>query len=169
MYRVGLGYDIHPLAPQDDPRPLVLAGVPFPGERGLAGHSDADVVVHAICDALLGAMALGDLGQHFPDTSPRWKGVSSLRLLDRVVAMLAEKGWRASNVDVTLIAERPRIAPMTGEMRTTLARALGTNAGAVSIKATRPEGLGALGAEGGVACMAVAMVTRSYPPGTKGR
>lgn len=168
MYRVGLGYDIHPFAPEAGGRPLVLGGVPFPGERALAGHSDADVVVHALCDALLGSLGLGDIGQHFPDSSPRWKGISSLKLLGRVVEMLHEKGWRPVNVDLTLVAEAPRIAPAAAEMRTTLARTLGTNAAAVSVKATRPEGLGPLGAGQGMSCMAVALVTRSYPPGPKG-
>lgn len=165
MQRVGIGYDIHPVAPEGENRPLILGGIPFPGERGLAGHSDADVIVHALCDALLGALAMGDLGQHFPDTSPAWKGASSLKLLEKVVEKLHAKGWRPSNADVTLVAERPKIAPLAGEMRTALARALGTNASAISIKATRPEGLGALGAGQGIACLAVAMVTRSYPPG----
>ena len=166
MYRVGFGYDVHPLAPEGKERALVLGGVPFPGERGLAGHSDADVIVHALCDALLGSLALGDLGQHFPDTSPAWKGASSLRLLEKVVEMVTENGWRPSNLDVTLIAEGPRIAPRATEMRAILARAMGTSEADVSIKATRPEGIGALGAGEGIACMAVAMVTRSDPPGS---
>ncbi len=163
-YRTGIGYDIHAFAPAGDPRPLVLGGVPFMGEAGLAGHSDADVLVHALCDALLGSLALGDLGRHFPDTSPEWKGASSLDLLARVVAMVAAEGWRTVNVDVTLIAERPRIASGVEEMRARLARVLGTGPGAVSVKATRPEGLGALGAGEGIACMAVATVTRSGGP-----
>jgi 2-C-methyl-D-erythritol 2,4-cyclodiphosphate synthase len=169
MYRVGIGYDIHPLAGDGEERPLVLGGAIFPGERGLAGHSDADVIVHAVCDALLGALALGDLGRHFPDTSPAWKGVSSIRLLERVVDLVMKKGWRAANVDATLIAERPKIAPMVDEMRTAIAKAIGSNAGAVSIKATRPEGIGVLGASGGMACLAIATVTRSYPPSSGGR
>lgn len=160
MFRAGIGYDIHPFAPEGDPRPLVLGGVRIPGERGLAGHSDADVLIHALCDALLGAVALGDLGSHFPDTSPEWKGASSLDLLSRVVERIGAEGWRASNVDLTLIAERPRIAPLVAEMRETISSALGAGTESVSVKATRPEGLGALGAGAGIACMAVALVTR---------
>ncbi len=163
MYRTGLGYDLHPFAPAGDPRPLVLGGVRIPGERGLAGHSDADVMVHALCDALLGSIALGDLGSHFPDTSPEWKGASSLGLLVRVVEMVERAGWRTVNVDLTLIAERPRIAPHVDRMREELARALGASPGEVSVKATRPEGLGALGAGEGIACMAVALVARKAP------
>ncbi len=163
MYRMGLGYDIHPFAPAGDPRPLVLGGVQIPGERGLAGHSDADVMVHALCDALLGSIALGDLGSQFPDTSLEWKGASSLDLLARVVTMVEREGWRMVNVDLTLIAEHPRIAPLVGRMREELACGLGTSPGAVSVKATRPEGLGALGAGEGIACMAVALVTRMAP------
>lgn len=170
MYRVGMGYDIHPQAPEGGAaRPLILGGVEFPGERGLAGHSDADVVTHAVCDALLGALALGDLGQHFPDTDPAWKGASSLDLLARVVNMVEGQGWRASNVDVTVIAERPKIAPLAGEMRKAIASVMGTEPGEVSIKATRPEGMGALGGGEGIACLAVAAVRRAGPPGTSTR
>jgi 2-C-methyl-D-erythritol 2,4-cyclodiphosphate synthase len=163
MFRVGQGYDIHPFAGEGDGRPLVLGGVRFSGERGLAGHSDADVVVHAICDALLGAMALGDMGRHFPDSDPSYRGVSSLDLLKESARLVAAEGWKPVNVDVTLVTESPKIAPRVGEMREVLARTLGLHAGSVSVKGTRPEGIGALGAGAGIACLAVALITQALP------
>jgi 2-C-methyl-D-erythritol 2,4-cyclodiphosphate synthase len=152
--RVGLGFDVHPFS--DDPsRRLVLGGVHLPGERGLAGHSDADVVAHAIADALLGAGGLGDLGQHFPDTDPAWAGADSLAILAGVVDLLAGAGWSVGNVDCTVVVEAPKLAPHRAQMVANLAGVVGA---AVSVKATRAEGLGAIGRGEGVACWAVALV-----------
>ena len=152
--RVGLGFDVHPFS--DDPtRRLVLGGVHLPGERGLAGHSDADVVAHAVADALLGAGGLGDLGQHFPDTDPVWAGADSLAILAGVVDLLAGAGWSVGNVDCTVVLEAPKLAPHRAQMVANLARVAGAG---VSVKATRAEGLGAIGRGEGVACWAVALV-----------
>ena len=153
--RVGLGYDVHPFT---EGRPLVLGGVAIPHAAGLAGHSDADAVSHALADALLGALALGDLGRHFPDTDARWRGADSLDLLRRVVALLAERGARPVNADATVVTEEPRLAPHVDAMRERLAAALGVARERVSVKATRPEGLGALGQGKGLAAMAVVLV-----------
>ena len=148
--RVGIGFDVHP---RDDARPLVLGGVRFEGEPGLAGHSDADVVCHAVGEALLGAAALGDLGQHFPDDDPSVEGIGGLVLLGRCVELAATAGFGASSCDLTVIAERPAVSPRRDEIRRNLAGALGVEVGAVSVKATRPEGLGLSG--DGAGCMAV--------------
>ena len=154
--RVGQGVDIHPWS--DDPaRPLVLGGVVLPGERGLAGHSDADVVAHAVADALLGAAALGDIGAHFPDTDPRWRGPDSLTLLRHVVGLVQAEGWSIGNVDTTVVLENPRLAPHKPAMEERLAAVVGA---AVSVKAKRAEGLGALGRGEGVACFADALLLR---------
>lgn len=160
MTRVGFGYDVHRLV---EGRPLVLGGVEIPFERGLLGHSDADVLAHACCDALLGAVAAGDLGRHFPDSDPRWKGASSLRLLERVAAIVAERGYAINNLDATIIAERPRLAPYVAEMAGRLAAALGLPVGAVSVKATTSDGLGAIGRGTGIAACAVATVVPRTP------
>jgi len=150
--RVGQGFDIHPFA--DDPgRPLVLGGVRLEG-RGLRGHSDADVVCHAITDALLGAAGLGDIGTMFPDTDPAWHGADSLLLLAKVVERIAPT-WQTSNVDCTVIAEAPRLSAHTEAMESRLAAVLGAP---VSVKAKRGEGLGALGREEGIACLAVVLL-----------
>jgi 2-C-methyl-D-erythritol 2,4-cyclodiphosphate synthase len=153
--RVGFGYDVHRLV---DGRPLVLGGVEVPFERGLLGHSDADVLTHACCDALLGAVAAGDLGRHFPDNDPRWKGVSSLRLLEQVGVIVAERGYAITNIDATIVAERPRLAPFVAEMAARLAAALELPVGAVSVKATTSDGLGVIGRGAGIAACAVATV-----------
>jgi 2-C-methyl-D-erythritol 2,4-cyclodiphosphate synthase len=151
--RVGLGFDVHPFS--DDPgRPLVLGGVVLEG-RGLAGHSDADVVAHAVADALLGAAALGDLGTHFGDTDPAWAGADSLAILARVVELVGTAGWAPGNVDCTVVLDAPRLAPHRVDMEGRLAAAVGAP---VSVKATRAEGLGAVGRGEGVACWAVALV-----------
>ena len=155
MTRVGLGFDVHPLA---DGRALVLGGVGVPAARGLSGHSDADVLTHAVADALLGALALGDLGQHFPDSDPRYRGISSLRLLGEVVERVRGHGGRIVNVDATVVAEAPRLAGWLDAMRTTLAETLGLAVDRVSVKAKRAERLGALGREEGIAALAVALV-----------
>ena len=152
--RVGQGFDVHPFSDEPD-RPLVLGGVHLPGERGLAGQSDADVVAHAIADALLGAGGLGDLGQHFPDTDPAWAGADSLAILAGVVDLLAAAGWSVGNVDCTVVLEAPKLAPHRDEMIAKLAGVVGAD---VSVKATRAEGLGAIGRGEGVACWAVALV-----------
>ncbi len=154
--RVGLGFDVHPFS--DDPdRPLVLGGVAVPGSRGLVGHSDADVVAHAVADALLGAAGLGDIGTHFPDTESRWRGADSLTLLAHVVGLVRGEGWSVANVDTTVVLERPRLAPHKAAMEQRLAGVVGA---AVSVKAKRAEGLGALGRGEGVACFAAALVVR---------
>jgi 2-C-methyl-D-erythritol 4-phosphate cytidylyltransferase/2-C-methyl-D-erythritol 2,4-cyclodiphosphate synthase len=153
---MGVGYDVHPFAPG---RRLVLGGVELEGD-GLMGHSDADVCAHAIGDAILGAAGLGDLGRHFPDTDPRWEGVSSLLLLAEIAGKVAEQGWRVGNCDVTLAARRPRIAPRAGEMRARLADALGVAPAQVNVKATTGEGLGFVGRGEGIAAHAVALLVR---------
>lgn len=155
MNRVGLGVDIHPTAPD---RPLILGGVPVPSSFGLTGHSDADVLSHAVAEAMLGALALGDLGRHFPDTDPRYKGISSLTLLNEVLALVSARGARVINVDATLLAEAPRLAPWLPEMAKRLAETLGVDPGRVSVKAKSPEGLGLLGRQEGIAAMAVVSV-----------
>ena len=154
-YRVGIGYDIHRRVTG---RPLVLGGVTIPGDWGLEGHSDADVLLHAIGDALLGAVSLGDLGRHFPPGDPRWKDVSSLELLRLIRALLAGRGATVTNVDATVVAEEPRLAPLREAMCLNIARALRIGAEKVSVKATTNETLGALGRNEGVAALAIAMV-----------
>jgi 2-C-methyl-D-erythritol 4-phosphate cytidylyltransferase/2-C-methyl-D-erythritol 2,4-cyclodiphosphate synthase len=153
---MGVGYDVHPFAPG---RKLVLGGVEFEGD-GLLGHSDADICAHAIGDAILGAAGLGDLGRHFPDTDPRWKGVSSLVLLHDIVEKAAALGWTVGNCDVTLAARRPKIAPRAPEMRARLAEAMGIPASRVNVKATTGEGLGFVGRAEGIAAHAVALLVR---------
>ncbi len=155
--RVGLGYDIHPV---ETGRPLVLGGVRFESDWGLAGHSDADVVAHAVGDALLGAAGLGDLGTHFPPGETRWKDADSLDLLRHIAALLSAAGARVENVDVMVVAEAPRLAPHRAAMVANLAGALGVEVGRVSVKATTNEQLGALGRREGLAAMAVALIER---------
>jgi len=152
MTRVGFGFDVHPLAAG---RPLVLGGVTVDFDRGLAGHSDADVLSHAVGEALLGALALGDLGRHFPDTDPRYRGISSLRLLRNVVELVTARGGRVVNVDATVLAQAPRLAPLLPEMAKRLADTLGLGVDRVSVKAKSPEGLGLVGRQEGMAAMAV--------------
>jgi len=153
--RVGFGFDLHPLAAG---RPLVLGGVTVDFDRGLAGHSDADVLSHAIGEALLGALALGDLGRHFPDTDPRYRGISSLGLLRNVVDLVSARGGRLVNVDATVLAQAPRLAALLPEMAKRLAETLGVEADRVSVKAKSPEGLGLVGRQEGMAAMAVVSV-----------
>jgi 2-C-methyl-D-erythritol 2,4-cyclodiphosphate synthase len=156
--RVGIGYDVHALGPGDH---LMLGGVRVPHGQGVRAHSDGDVIIHALCDALLGAAALGDIGQHFPDTDPRWRGAASEQFLREVVSMLAARGWRPLNVDVTLVAERPRLGGHRAAMQQTMAALLGLEVDAVNVKATTHEGLGALGRAEGVGAMAVALIETS--------
>ena len=152
--RIGQGIDIHRFS--DDPdRPLVLGGVVIEGARGLGGHSDADAVCHALADAVLGAVGLGDLGRHFPDTDPVWEDADSTGLLARVVALAAEQGYAALNADCTVVADTPRLAPYTDAMTARLSEVLGAP---VSVKATRAEGLGALGRAEGIACLATVLM-----------
>ena len=157
----GIGYDCHRLVPG---RPLILGGVRIEHELGLDGHSDADVLTHAIIDAMLGACALGDIGQHFPDTDPAFKGADSIALLRAAAALLAEAGYVVAHIDVTVIIERPKLAPVRDEMRVTLGHALDLELHHVSVKATRGEGMGFVGAEEGVAAMAIATVTPLVAP-----
>ena len=154
--RVGLGFDVHPRA---EDRPLMLGGVACAGEPGLAGHSDGDAVCHALADALLGAAALGDVGEHFPDTDPAFAGIAGLDLLGRVVEMLDAERFAVTSADVTVVAERPSIAPARDAMRGAIAGCLRLSEDRVSVKATRPEGLGLTGE--GVGCLAVAVLERA--------
>lgn len=153
MSRTGIGYDSHRLV---EGRPLILGGQTIPHTHGLAGHSDADAVAHALTDAILGAAAAGDIGTHFPDTDPRWKGADSLGLLRAACAVVAERGLRVSQVDVTVILERPRLGPHIPAMRAALAAALGLTVDDVSVKAKTNEGMGFVGRGEGIATMAVA-------------
>jgi 2-C-methyl-D-erythritol 2,4-cyclodiphosphate synthase len=152
--RTGIGFDVHRFAPG---RELWLGGVRFEGQDGLAGHSDGDAVCHALADALLGAAALGDVGQHFPETDPSIAGISGTHLLARTAALVREAGHEPVSCDVTVVCDRPAIAPRRDALRATLAAALGIDVGLVSVKATRPEGLGLVG--DGIGCLAVAVVT----------
>ena len=155
--RVGCGYDVHKLV-QD--RRLILCGVEVPYELGVLGHSDADVALHALMDALLGAAALGDIGKHFPDTDERFKGADSMKLTEHVVGLLAERGWQINNVDVTIIAQRPKLASFIPAMRANVARVLGVEEEAVNVKATTTEKLGFTGRGEGIASEAVASIIR---------
>ncbi len=154
--RIGHGFDVHRFS--DDPaRPLVLGGVVFDGEPGLEGHSDADAVAHACADALLGAVGLGDIGEHFPDSDPRWAGADSMVLLASVVALVTDAGWRVVNIDCSVVCERPRIAPRRAEMVERLSAVVGAPVG---VKGNRAEKLGAIGRSEGVVVMVVALVQR---------
>lgn len=158
--RVGIGYDIHAFARGAAGRPLVLGGVEIPGTPGLEGHSDADVLLHSICDAMLGALGLGDLGTHFPDSDPALKGVSSLALLEKVAVMMRERDYRLINLDAVVIAQEPRIAPHTEEMRKRIAAAAGAAEADINIKGTSPEGLGSLGSRKGIAAESIVLLGR---------
>ncbi len=155
MNRVGFGFDLHPLVPD---RALVLGGVTLESDLGLAGHSDADVLSHAIGEALLGALALGDLGRHFPDSDPRYRGISSLVLLGHVMDLVRARGARVVNVDATVLAQAPQLSPRLPEMAERVADVLDVETGAVSVKAKSPEGLGLVGRREGIAAMAVVNV-----------
>jgi 2-C-methyl-D-erythritol 2,4-cyclodiphosphate synthase len=159
--RIGQGYDVHPF---EGGKPLVLGGVRFEAERGLAGHSDGDVAVHSIIDALLGAATLGDIGTHFPSSDGRWRGANSLELLDQVVILVASAGYAIVNIDVTIVAQAPRIAPRVAEMRACLAQVLELEPNRVSVKATTTDGLGAIGRGEGIAAQAVALIEERIAP-----
>jgi len=155
--RVGFGYDVHAFAPN---RPLVLGGVTIPFEQGLSGHSDADAVIHAVVDALLGAAALGDIGTHFPSSDARWKDQPSGVFLDYTFDLLCQHQWKIGNIDITIVAEHPKMAPHIQGMRTHLAQHLHIDVEQVSVKATTTDGLGFTGRREGIACYAVAMIEK---------
>ncbi|HEX5365074.1 MAG TPA: 2-C-methyl-D-erythritol 2,4-cyclodiphosphate synthase [Acidimicrobiales bacterium] len=158
VLRIGQGFDVHRFSDEVG-RPLLLGGVAFPGERGLAGHSDADVVAHALADALLGAAGLGDIGLRFPDTDPAWAGADSIALLEAVAGEVRAGGWVAQNADCTVVLEAPKLAPRRTAMCARLSAALGAP---VTVKGKRAEGLGALGRSEGIACLAVALLARAW-------
>ena len=153
--RIGHGYDVHKLEPG---RKCILCGVEIPHHLGPAGHSDADVPVHALMDAMLGAAVLGDIGRHFPDTDEKWRGADSIMLLRHVTGLLSEHGYSFGNADITIIAQKPRISPYIEEMRAVIAKATGVDIGAINIKATTEEGLGFTGREEGIAAHAVVLL-----------
>lgn len=155
--RIGIGYDVHPLVAG---RELVLGGVKIPHEKGLKGHSDADALLHAIGDALLGALALGDLGRHFPDTDPKYQGISSLKLLKTIGEMISERGFQVANIDSIVIAEAPKLSPHIPQMIQNIAACLNLEMDRVSVKATREEGLGFTGRKEGIAAKAVVLLNR---------
>ena len=155
LFRFGLGYDVHRMV---EGRKLILGGVRIPSERGLLGHSDADVLVHAICDALLGAAALGDIGKHFPDTDAAYRNISSLKLLKQVGGLIRTGGFEINNIDSTVILEQPKISPYVDAMRRRIGRTLAISPQCISIKATTNEGLGAFGRKEGCAALAIASI-----------
>ncbi len=155
--RIGMGYDVHKLT---EGRDLILGGVKIPWEKGLLGHSDADVLIHAIMDALLGAAALGDIGKHFPDTDPQYKGISSILLLKHVGALLKENGYEIGNIDATIIAQKPKMAPHIPLMRQNMAEALGISLSQLNVKATTEEGLGFTGKGEGISSQAICILNK---------
>lgn len=157
--RVGMGYDVHRLV---EGRELIIGGVTIPYAKGLLGHSDADVLLHAISDALLGAAGLGDIGKHFPDSDPAYKGISSLVLLEKVGALLEEKGFLIENIDATIIAQEPKMRPYIDSMQENIAKALGVDVSQVNVKATTEEGLGFTGAGEGISSQAICMLTSPF-------
>lgn len=157
--RVGMGYDVHRLV---ENRKLILGGIEIEHTHGLLGHSDADVLVHAIMDALLGAAALGDIGKHFPDTDPEYEGISSIKLLEHVGKLLEEKGYLIENIDATIIAQKPKMRPHIEQMEQNIANALKIDAGQVNVKATTEEGLGFTGTEEGISSQAICALTTIY-------
>lgn len=154
--RIGHGYDVHKFA---DDRRLILGGVDIPHTKGLLGHSDADVLLHAICDALLGAAALGDIGKHFPDTDPKYKDIDSMMLLSHVANLIYQNGYKIANIDATVLAQEPKLAPHIRKMRENIAECIGADLGDVSVKATTEEGLGFTGQKLGIAAHAVCLIT----------
>lgn len=157
-YRIGQGYDVHQIR---EGLPMFLGGVQIPSYRGFVAHSDGDVAIHALCDALLGALALGDIGHLFPDTSDEWKGIDSKILLAKVMELVSERGWQVGNVDITIALQAPKLAPFVEQMRSVLAGILGVSADRVSVKATTTEHLGFVGSGEGCEVWAIAMICRS--------
>lgn len=157
-FRIGHGYDLHRLV---EDRRLILGGVDIPFEKGLLGHSDADVAVHALMDALLGALALGDIGKHFPDNDPTYKGISSILLLEKVFELIARENYTLSNADITIIAQKPKLLPYIPEMRKNVAKALGCDISKISIKATTEEGLGFTGSGEAISAHAVCILQKN--------
>lgn len=155
--RIGMGYDVHKLVPE---RKLILGGVDIPYELGLLGHSDADVLLHAIMDSLLGAASLGDIGKHFPDTDDRFKGISSIELLKEVGKLISEKGYKIGNIDATIIAQKPKMAPHIPLMRENIASALNIDLEQINVKATTEEGLGFTGEEKGISSQSICLLTK---------
>ena len=153
--RIGMGYDVHRLVPDRD---LIIGGVKIPYEKGLLGHSDADVMLHAVMDALLGAAALGDIGKHFPDTDPAYKGISSVKLLEHVGKLIEEKGYIIGNIDATIIAQKPKMAPHIPQMRQNIAKALKISEDQINVKATTEEGLGFTGEGAGISSQAICLL-----------
>lgn len=161
QWRIGTGYDVHRFADAEAPAAFItIGGIRINSKRALLAHSDGDVLVHALCDAMLGALALGDIGHHFPDSDPRYRGISSLVLLQHVLTLIDSKGWRLGNADLTLVAQEPRIAPHVADIRASLAAALRTEIDNVSVKATTTEGLGFAGRREGIACQAVVLLQK---------
>ena len=158
--RVGVGYDVHAFAAPEARRPLILGGVTLPHKQGLAGHSDADVLLHAVVDALLGAAALGDIGSYFPSNEPRWKDASSADFLAHTVTLLEEGGWRIENVDATVVMEAPRLGPHVAAIRKKMAQTLGKAEDCISVKGKTTDHLGFTGRGEGIACYAVALISR---------
>lgn len=158
--RIGMGYDVHRLVPD---RELILGGVRIDYKLGLLGHSDADVLLHAIMDAILGAAALGDIGKHFPDTDPAYKGASSIRLMEHVRELVQEEGFSVENVDAAIIAQKPKMRPYIDEMRQNIADALGVELSRINVKATTEEGLGFTGSEEGISAQAVCLLSEQLP------
>jgi len=156
-FRVGIGYDVHQLV---EGRPLIIGGVTIANPVGLAGHSDADVLLHAICDALLGALALGDIGAHFPDSDPQWKGIDSRKLLREVHSILSSEGYQVVNIDVTVVLERPKLRPYIDAMRQVIADDVGCQIEQISVKATTSEKIGMIGRQEGASAMAVCLLSR---------
>lgn len=153
--RIGLGYDVHKLTEE---RKLIIGGVEIPHDKGLLGHSDADVLIHAIMDSILGALALGDIGKHFPDTDEKYKGIDSMKLLEHVYNLITSRGYKIGNIDSTIIAQSPKMAPHIESMRKNIAKALNTDIGNINIKATTEEGLGFTGAKQGIASQSICLL-----------
>lgn len=162
--RIGMGYDVHKLV---EGRDLIMGGVNIPHTLGLLGHSDADVLLHAIMDAVLGAAGLGDIGKHFPDTDPAYKGISSIKLMEHVAALITEKGYVVENIDATIIAQKPKMRPHIPQMEENIARAMGIDVDQINVKATTEEGLGFTGTEQGISSQAICLLTTIYENSVK--
>lgn len=162
--RVGMGYDVHKLV---EGRDLIMGGVNIPHTLGLLGHSDADVLLHAIMDAVLGAAGLGDIGKHFPDTDPAYKGISSIKLMEHVAALITEKGYIVENIDATIIAQKPKMRPHIPQMEENIAKAMGISVDQINVKATTEEGLGFTGTEAGISSQAICCLTTIYENSVK--